>query len=113
LRQSTLPHNPGPARHADGGSFEFFARRSPGGLRTELTALRCERIGFVFQSFNLIDDLTVAETSKWRCSTAGPSGERRRRVAEALKRSALGHRAKHRPQQLSAVSSSRVAVPAP
>ena len=43
------------------GSFEFFGEEVARRSERELTALRCERIGFVFQSFNLIDDLTVAE----------------------------------------------------
>jgi putative ABC transport system ATP-binding protein len=77
----------------------------------QLTRLRRERIGFVFQSFNLIDDLSVAENVEvallYRHVAAA---ERRRRVREALERVGIAHRAGHRPQQLSGGQQQRVAV---
>jgi putative ABC transport system ATP-binding protein len=76
-----------------------------------LTALRRAAIGFVFQSFNLIDDLTVAENVEVALIYRGVSAkERRRRVAEALERVGLSHRARHLPQQLSGGQQQRVAV---
>src|SRR5947209_4488265 len=93
------------------GSFDFFGEEVAGRSERELTALRRDRIGFVFQSFNLIDDLTVAENVEvallYRKVAAG---ERRKRVAEALEKVGMGHRAKHRPQQLSGGQQQRVAV---
>jgi putative ABC transport system ATP-binding protein len=93
------------------GSFEFFGQEVAKKSERELTTLRRDRIGFVFQSFNLIDDLSVAENVEvallYRKVAAG---ERRRRVAEALERVGMGHRARHRPQQLSGGQQQRVAV---
>ncbi len=93
------------------GAFEFFGQEVARRSEAELTALRCERIGFVFQSFNLIDDLSVAENVEVALLYRKvPSAERRRRVAEALETVGMGHRAKHRPQQLSGGQQQRVAV---
>ena len=93
------------------GSYGFFGEEVARYSEAKLTALRRDRIGFVFQSFNLIDDLTVAENVEVallyrRVGT----GERRRRVAAALERVGMGHRARHRPQQLSGGQQQRVAV---
>jgi putative ABC transport system ATP-binding protein len=93
------------------GSYGFFGEDVARYPEARLTALRRDRIGFVFQSFNLIDDLTVAENVEvallYRRVGAG---ERRRRVAAALERVGMGHRARHRPQQLSGGQQQRVAV---
>ncbi len=94
-----------------GGSFEFFGEQVAQRSERELTALRRDRIGFVFQSFNLIDDLSVAENVEVALLYRRvPAAERRRRVAEALERVGMGHRARHRPQQLSGGQQQRVAV---
>jgi putative ABC transport system ATP-binding protein len=73
--------------------------------------LRNERIGFVFQSFNLIGDLTVAENIElpltYRTMT---TAERRRRVEAALERVGMAHRGRHTPAQLSGGQQQRVAV---
>ena len=72
---------------------------------------RCERIGFVFQSFNLIGDLTVSENVELPLTyRAMPTAERRRRVAAALERVGMSHRARHLPSQLSGGQQQRVAV---
>jgi putative ABC transport system ATP-binding protein len=93
------------------GSYGFFGEEVAGRSESDLTALRRERIGFVFQSFNLIDDLTVAENVEVALLYRRvPAADRRRRVAEALERVGIGHRAKHRPQQLSGGQQQRVAV---
>jgi putative ABC transport system ATP-binding protein len=93
------------------GAYWFFGEDVAKYSEARLTGLRRDRIGFVFQSFNLIDDLTVAENVEvallYRKVAAG---ERRRRVAEALERVDMGHRARHRPQQLSGGQQQRVAV---
>src|SRR5260221_4162317 len=93
------------------GAYEFFGEDVAGLPEARLTRLRRDRIGFVFQSFNLIDDLSVAENVEvallYRKVTAG---DRRKRVAEALERVGIAHRARHHPQQLSGGQQQRVAV---
>ena len=68
-------------------------------------------IGFVFQSFNLIDDLSVEENIEMPLLYMGvPKKERRERVAEAMRRMDITHRAKHYPRQLSGGQQQRVAI---
>ena len=75
------------------------------------TQLRREKIGFVFQTFNLIPVFTAAENVEYPLLIQGVStGERRRRVAEALDSVGLGARAGHRPDLLSGGERQRVAV---
>jgi putative ABC transport system ATP-binding protein len=73
--------------------------------------IRNRDVGFIFQSFNLIGDLTVFENVELPLTYRGmPSSERRERVKEALERVGMGHRAKHLPSQLSGGQQQRVAV---
>src|SRR2546423_5286654 len=73
--------------------------------------IRNRRIGFVFQAFNLIGDLTVAENVELPLTYRGMSGgERTKRVQEALEKVGMVHRAKHYPVQLSGGQQQRVAV---
>jgi len=77
----------------------------------ELSVRRRARVGFVFQNFNLIDDLNVAENVEVALLYLGLTGtERRRRVAAALDRVDLAHRARHLPRQLSGGQQQRVAI---
>src|SRR5271170_4272930 len=77
----------------------------------ELSVRRRARVGFVFQNFNLIDDLNVAENVEVALLYLGlASAERRQRVAAALERVDLAHRAHHLPKQLSGGQQQRVAV---
>lgn len=77
----------------------------------ERSRIRNREIGFIFQSFNLIGDLTVSENVELPLTYRGMSGEeRRRRVAEALGRVGMAHRAKHYPVQLSGGQQQRAAV---
>jgi putative ABC transport system ATP-binding protein len=93
------------------GSYAFFGEEVARRAEADLTALRRDRIGFVFQNFNLIDDLTVAENVEVALLYRRvPAADRRRRVAEALERVGIGHRARHRPQRLSGGQQQRVAV---
>jgi putative ABC transport system ATP-binding protein len=109
--KSTLLNTLGLLDTPTSGSFEFFGEEVARRSERELTALRRDRIGFVFQSFNLIDDLTVAENVEVALLYRRvPAAERRRRVAEALERVGIAHRARHRPQQLSGGQQQRVAV---
>jgi len=109
--KSTLLNTLGLLDTPTSGEFEFFGEQVARRSERELTALRRDRIGFVFQSFNLIDDLSVAENVEVALLYRRvPAAERRRRVAEALERVDMGHRARHRPQQLSGGQQQRVAV---
>ena len=73
--------------------------------------MRKGHIGFVFQSFNLIDELNVEENIELPLKYIGvPQKERRERVVEILRRLELSHRAKHYPQQLSGGQQQRVAI---
>jgi len=73
--------------------------------------IRNRQIGFIFQAFNLIGDLTVYENVELPLTYRGMSSqERRKRVADALERVQMGHRMKHYPSQLSGGQQQRVAV---
>ena len=75
------------------------------------TKLRRGRIGFVFQSFNLIDELTVEENIDLQLKYLNlPKAERKQRVLEILRQVNMSHRAKHYPQQLSGGQQQRVAI---
>ncbi len=77
----------------------------------ERALLRNRHIGFIFQSFNLIGDLTVAENVELPLTYRGlPAAERKRRVEAALERVGMAHRKRHMPAQLSGGQQQRVAV---
>ncbi|MGM9620648.1 MAG: ABC transporter ATP-binding protein [Bacteroidaceae bacterium] len=77
----------------------------------ERTDVRKGEIGFVFQSFNLIDELNVQENIELPLTYLNmPRAERRQRVQEIMKRMAISHRAKHFPHQLSGGQQQRVAI---
>ena len=78
---------------------------------SQRTRLRKGRIGFVFQSFNLIDELNVYENIELPLLYLGvSSAERKRRVQQAMDRMRIAHRVKHFPQQLSGGQQQRVAI---
>ena len=78
---------------------------------SERTRIRNREIGFIFQSFNLIGDLTVYENVELPLTYRGMRAtERRERATRALERVGMGHRAKHLPSQLSGGQQQRVAV---
>jgi putative ABC transport system ATP-binding protein len=78
---------------------------------SERARIRNREVGFIFQSFNLIGDLTVYENVELPLTYRGMSGaERKKRVQEALERVGMAHRAKHLPSQLSGGQQQRVAV---
>jgi putative ABC transport system ATP-binding protein len=94
-----------------GGEYWFDGHNVAGWNEKQLNTLRRGRIGFVFQSFNLIDDLTVAENIALALEYGElPSRERRARVVEVMERLGLTHRASHRPSQLSGGQQQRVAI---
>ena len=77
----------------------------------ERTAYRKGRIGFVFQNFNLIDELTVEENIDLQLKYLGiDKAERKERVLDILRKVKLSHRAKHYPHQLSGGQQQRVAI---
>src|SRR5689334_18117488 len=93
------------------GAYWFFGEDVARYSEEQLTLRRRAGVGFVFQSFNLIDDLSVAENVEVALIYRRvPSHERRRRVAAVLEKVGLAHRAKHMPQQLSGGQQQRVAV---
>jgi putative ABC transport system ATP-binding protein len=93
------------------GSYWFRGEDIARCSEEELTLRRRAGVGFVFQSFNLIDDLNVTENVEVALLYVGvPRAERRERIAAALERVDLAHRAHHMPKQLSGGQQQRVAV---
>ena len=109
--KSTLLNILGLLDSPSAGTYQFFGENVSSHTEAQVTAVRRAAIGFVFQSFNLIDDLTVEENVEVALLYRDvPSRERRTRVAEALERVGIAHRARHLPQQLSGGQQQRVAV---
>jgi putative ABC transport system ATP-binding protein len=94
------------------GEFWFDGQNIAGYPEAQLAQLRKNAIGFVFQSFNLIDELNVLENVELALlyHSDVSSSERRKRANEALERVKIGHRARHMPAQLSGGQQQRVAV---
>lgn len=93
------------------GQFIFEKQDISNYGESKLAELRKTRIGFVFQSFNLIDELTVYENVELPLQYQNiSSNERKKRVDVILERVGMSHRAKHLPQQLSGGQQQRVAV---
>ena len=93
------------------GSYKLQDREVAGLNEDERTDLRKGTIGFVFQSFNLIDELNVFENIELPLLYMGvPEKERRRRVQEVMDRMNISHREKHFPNQLSGGQQQRVAI---
>ena len=94
-----------------GGEYTLNGKPVAGLNLAERARIRNHEIGFIFQSFNLIGDLTVFENVELPLVYRGlPVGERRTRVMEALEEVGMSHRAKHLPSQLSGGQQQRVAV---
>src|SRR6267378_7982966 len=93
------------------GSYILNGKAVQGLKLSERARIRNREVGFIFQSFNLIGDLTVYENVELPLTYRGmPSSERKKRVTDALERVGMGHRAKHLPSQLSGGQQQRVAV---
>jgi len=93
------------------GSYLLDGRPVSGLSASQRAWVRNRQIGFIFQSFNLIGDLTVFENVELPLTYRGmPAAERRRRVESALERVGMAHRRKHLPGQLSGGQQQRVAV---
>jgi putative ABC transport system ATP-binding protein len=94
-----------------GGSFTLNDRPVQDLKPSERARIRNREIGFIFQAFNLIGDLTVYENVELPLTYRGmSSSERKKRVHEALERVGMSHRVKHYPAQLSGGQQQRVAV---
>ena len=93
------------------GTYTLNSRPVQGLSLPERARIRNREIGFIFQSFNLIGDLTVFENVELPLTYRGmPTAERKQRAIEALEKVGMGHRAKHLPSQLSGGQQQRVAV---
>jgi putative ABC transport system ATP-binding protein len=93
------------------GEYTFLDQKVSGYSERQRADLRKENIGFVFQSFNLIDELTVFENVELPLLYLGTSSsQRRKRVEEVLEQMQIMHRRNHFPQQLSGGQQQRVAV---
>ncbi|HTZ21550.1 MAG TPA: ABC transporter ATP-binding protein, partial [Opitutaceae bacterium] len=93
------------------GTYLLNGRPVQGLSLAERARIRNREIGFIFQSFNLIGDLTVFENVELPLTYRGmPASERKQRATEALEKVGMGHRAKHLPSQLSGGQQQRVAV---
>jgi putative ABC transport system ATP-binding protein len=93
------------------GTYLLNERLVQGLTPAERARIRNREIGFIFQSFNLIGDLTVYENVELPLTYRGmPSAERKSRVDEALEKVGMAHRSKHVPSQLSGGQQQRVAV---
>ena len=93
------------------GSYVLNGRPVQSLKLAERARIRNREIGYIFQAFNLIGDLTVYENVELPLTYRGMSGaERKKRVVEALERVGMSHRIKHYPSQLSGGQQQRVAV---
>ncbi|HWW58928.1 MAG TPA: ABC transporter ATP-binding protein [Sphingopyxis sp.] len=109
--KSTLLNILGLLDRADGGRIELLGEDVSKASERDLTRLRRAAIGFVFQSFNLVDELTVIQNVELGLLYRGtPVRERRERVNAALDRVGMRHRARHLPKQLSGGQQQRIAV---
>ena len=109
--KSTLLNILGLLDNPTSGSYRLLDSEVGGLKEKERTKFRKGNIGFVFQSFNLIDELNVYENVELPLRYLNISaGERKKRVEEILKRMNISHRAKHFPQQLSGGQQQRVAI---
>ena len=109
--KSTLLNILGLLDNPTGGQYLLNGTDVSGHTERQRAGLRKQLLGFVFQSFNLIDELSVAENIELPLVYTGMrAAERRERVNAAMERMHIGHRAKHFPQQLSGGQQQRVAV---
>lgn len=109
--KSTLLNILGTLDSATSGNYYFHDKEINRMSESQLTSFRKGNIGFVFQSFNLIDELTVYENVELPLVYLNnKSYERKKKVMEVLERMNIAHRAGHFPQQLSGGQQQRVAI---
>jgi putative ABC transport system ATP-binding protein len=109
--KSTLLNIIGMLDNPTDGDYLFFDENVASYAESGRANIRKQNIGFIFQSFNLIDELNVAENIELALLYHNmPASERKRRVAEVMDRMGIAHRAGHMPGQLSGGQQQRVAV---
>ncbi|MDO5460616.1 MAG: ABC transporter ATP-binding protein [Bacteroidales bacterium] len=109
--KSTLLNILGLLDNPTGGTYTLLGKEVGGLRERERTQFRKGNLGFVFQSFNLIDEMTVFENVELPLVYMGvKASERKKRVNEILERMNISHRAGHFPQQLSGGQQQRVAI---
>jgi putative ABC transport system ATP-binding protein len=109
--KSTLLNIIGMLDNPSEGDYLFFDENVAPYSESGRSEIRKQNIGFIFQSFNLIDELNVAENIELALLYHNmPSAERKRRVADVMDRMGIAHRASHMPGQLSGGQQQRVAV---
>src|SRR5690606_16481203 len=109
--KSTLLNILGLLDRPDSGRIALLGKDLSAAPEAALTRMRRAAIGFVFQSFNLVDELTVMQNVEIGLAYRGfPAAERRSRIATALEEVGMSHRARHKPKQLSGGQQQRVAV---
>lgn len=109
--KSTLLNVVGMLDSPTGGSYVFNGTEVAGLAEAKLADFRKANIGFIFQSFNLVDELSVRDNIELALLYHDvPAAERRRRTDAVMDRVGIAHRAKHRPSQLSGGQQQRVAV---
>lgn len=109
--KSTLLNIVGLLDSASGGSYKLLDQEMIGLSESEKSKIRKQNIGFIFQNFNLIDELSVYDNIELPLIYNNvPSSERKKKVEAIADRLAISHRLKHFPQQLSGGQQQRVAV---
>ncbi len=109
--KSTLLNVIGMLDRPSEGEYFFMGEDVAGHGESKLSQIRKQNIGFIFQNFNLIDELSVHENIELALLYHDISSkERKERIAEVMDKVGIAHRAKHRPSQLSGGQQQRVAV---
>jgi putative ABC transport system ATP-binding protein len=109
--KSTLLNILGTLDSLSSGEYELAGESVGRGSETQLAGIRRRHIGFIFQSYNLIEELTVRENIALALLYRGvPASDRKTRVEAAMEKMGISHRASHRPSKLSGGQQQRVAV---
>jgi putative ABC transport system ATP-binding protein len=109
--KSTLLNIVGMLDNASDGDYFFFDENIARYSESQRSEIRKQNVGFIFQNFNLIEELSVAENVELALLYHDmPAAERKKRVASVMDRMGIAHRAKHMPGQLSGGQQQRVAV---
>ena len=109
--KSTLLSILGMLDSPDSGEYWFDGQNVAGLKEDRLNDLRRGRVGYIFQNFNLIEELSVADNVALALEYGDlPKSERHARVAQILEKLGIAHRAKHHPSQLSGGQQQRVAI---
>jgi len=109
--KSTLLNTIGMLDSPSSGDYIFDGENVAGYSEKQLSVIRKQSIGFIFQNFNLIDELTVAENIELALIYHKiPAAERKAKVIKVMDKVGIAHRAKHLPSQLSGGQQQRVAV---